>query len=563
MSTFDHSNFLKNVPHKPGIYQMFNAQQKLLYVGKAKDLRKRVASYFRITGQLPKTQSLVAQIADIKIIVVGSETEALLLEYNLIKTFKPHYNILLRDDKSYPYLFLSHHEFPCLSVYRGAKKAAGEYFGPFASGQAVHETRMLLQRIFKLRQCQDSVFKARSRPCLQYQIGRCSAPCVRFISAEEYARNVGFVRLFLTGKSKVIISQIKKLMQEASQQLDFELAAYYRDQLTNLRQVQQQQCVIYGADNIDVVVVIEQAGFFCIDVLLIRNGLVLGNKTFVHELNDTNVHQEKIASFLTQYYANQNAVNLPQRVVTNVILEPKNRAAIIEALQQITEQKIQILPKITRNIHKQWLQLALTNAELVLQQQVAQRIDLSKVFFELQQILSLAHKVQRIECFDVSHHSGEATVVSRVVFTAEGVCKEEYRRYNIKNAAAGDDYAALHEALTRRFYHSDTISEELKTADSRQVLPNVLMIDGGKGQLQVAANILTERQKTDIAVLAVAKGEGRKRGAETIYFLHNNKIINLTLPQAAFNFLLRVRDEAHRFAITGQRQKMRKTRAKK
>lgn len=560
MSTFDHSKFLKNVPHKPGIYQMFNAQQKLLYVGKAKDLRKRVASYFRITGQLPKTQSLVAQIADIKIIVVGSETEALLLEYNLIKTFKPRYNILLRDDKSYPYLFLSHHEFPCLSVYRGAKKEAGEYFGPFASGQAVHETRMLLQRVFKLRQCQDSIFKARSRPCLQYQIGRCSAPCVRFVSAEEYARNVEFVRLFLTGKSKVIINQIKKLMQEASRQLDFEQAAYYRDQLANLRQVQQQQCVIYGVDNIDVVVIIEQTGFFCVDVLLIRNGLVLGNKTFVYEINDANVIQEKLASFITQYYANQNVVNLPHRVITNVILEPKNRSAIIEALRQITEQKIQILPKITRNIHKQWLQLALTNAEYILQQQVALQADLSKTFFELQQILSLEQKIQKIECFDVSHHSGEATVVSRVAFTPKGVCKEEYRRYNIKNAATGDDYAALHEALTRRFYHSDTISEEAKSIDDRQALPDVLMIDGGKGQLQVAARILAEQRKADIAVLAVAKGEGRKRGAETIYFLHNSKIINLTLPQAIFNFLLRVRDEAHRFAVTGQRQKMRKAR---
>ena len=433
------------------------------------------------------------------------------------------------------------------------------------------ETQLLLQRLFKLRQCQDSVFKARSRPCLQYQIGRCSAPCVSYISAADYAFSVEFVRLFLSGKSKLITRQIKKLMQEAAEQQNFEQAAYYRDQLFNLQKVQQQQCVIHGVADVDTVVIIFEAGIVCVDVLTVRHGLVLGNKTFVYELTTKDNILDELASFITQYYARAKTLNLPQRIITNIALDQALSTAIVTAIREIhfsqtdfkNIAKMEIISRATRKVHKQWLQLALTNAEQVLQQHLSNYTDLVKILEDLQKCLFLTQKINRIECFDVSHCSGEATIVARVVFTEDGPCKSAYRRYNIKHASSGDDYASLREALMRRFVvrSGEQQNEIVQSGEDENDIPSILIIDGGKGQLQVAAEVVAQKTgNMPLVLLSVAKGEGRKRGAEKIYFLHENKIVELGLEQAVFNFLLRVRDEAHRFAITGQRQKMRKLR---
>lgn len=571
MVDFDYKTFCKTIPHKAGVYQMFDIKNKLLYVGKAKNLHKRVSSYFLIKNHSLRIHNLVTQIADIKIIITNNETEALLLEYNLIHNFKPYYNILLKDDKSYPYLLLSQHNFPSLASYRGTKKQDGLYFGPFANGKALYDTKMLLQKIFKLRQCSDHVFKSRSRPCLQYQIGRCFAPCVGLINQQEYNNYVEFVKLFLQGKNKELIKNIENLMLQESQNLNFAQASIYRDQLLSLKHISQQQCIISTSDiNLDVLAVITQNQFVIIDILFIRHGLVLGNKNYVHEIDRelTNL-QDFITTFLIQYYAKANmSFTFPQKIMLNIELSAQEIQAISDTIFTLTQQNIQLIKHTTKNkLYQQWMQLAFTNAENNLMQKITQHVDFTTVFHELQQVLFLQSNIQFIECFDVSHHSGEATVVSQVVFDVKGEVKEKYRRYNVKHAKHNDDYGALKEVLQRRFAIFDKISKNDEENLTEIYLPNVVIIDGGKGQLDVAKDVLMQlkNQKiwNNLVLLSIAKGEKRKSGAETIYFWHNDNITTISsLSQVAFNFLLHIRDEAHRFAITGQRKKMRKNRMK-
>lgn len=564
MLNFDYKTFCKTIPHKSGVYQMFDEKNKLLYVGKAKDLRKRVTSYFLNKNHTLRIHNLVAQIADIKIIITNNESEALLLEYNLIKNSKPYYNILLKDDKSYPYLLLSEHDFPALSSYRGAKTQHGIYFGPFVNGKAIYETKMLLQKIFKLRQCSDHVFKSRSRPCLQYQIGRCFAPCVGLINQEEYSRYVDFVKLFLQGKNADLVHNIEKLMIQEAKSLNFNQAGIYRDQLTSLKHVTQQQCIISSSNvNLDVLAIIIKNQFVIIDILFVRNGLVLGNKSYVHEIDcELIALNDFVTTFIIQYYAKSYAkpnINfiLPQKIMLNIQFTPQEYNAIHDVIFTLTQQDVQIIKHTTKQtLYKQWMSLAIANAENNLMQKLTQHVDLTVIFHELQRELFLLTEIQYIECFDVSHHGGEATVVSQVVFDVNGEVKDKYRRYNVKYAKSSDDYGALREILSRRFAVCDSVP--------LAYIPDVLIIDGGKGQLDIAREVLSNIKNQEVlktmTLLSIAKGDGRKRGAETIYFWHNETLLTLLLSQIAFNFLLRIRDEAHRFAITGQRKKMRKQR---
>jgi excinuclease ABC subunit C len=571
MTILNVKEILKNIPHKPGIYQMLSEHREVLYVGKAKDLRKRVASYFRCTVQHPRTIAFLAQVVDIVTIITGSETEALLLEYSLIKSLKPRYNILLKDDRSYPYLFLPQHPFPPLTIYRGSQKEPGFYFGPFPSAYAAHDTRLLLQKIFRLRLCSDSMFKNRSRPCLQYQIGRCAAPCVGLISQDQYARNVSFVKMFLSGKSKTIIHDITTLMQNASQSLDFEQAALYRNQLASLQEIQKQHNIIQPHGDIDILAVAANNGHTCIDILIVRSGMVLGNQTFYEEYLDVIPPHERLINFLTQYYLRHSTTTakLPQRLLTSLKLTATESKSLEDGIAQLLQQHIKIIRSATTKQYKQWLTLAIANAEHKLQQKMTtqQQENFAERFKELNTTLSLAAQPTRITCFDVSHHGGEATVVAAIVFGINGVIKDEYRRYNIKLADASDDYGALREALQRHF------TAKIKLSATSTSAQDLLIIDGGKGQLQVATTILEQYQLTNLPILAIAKGDGRKIGNETIYFMpppkaqpsttshSKHKFIQLAdLPSQLFMFLLRIRDEAHRFAIASQRNNLRKRR---
>jgi len=574
-------DFLKNIQHRSGVYQMLNERQEVLYVGKAKDLRQRLASYFRNAGQHPRTLYFLKKVVAITTIVTANEAEALLLEYSLIKSLRPRYNILLKDDKSFPYLFLSSHQYPFLMVCRGTQKESGIYFGPFSDSQSVHETLSLLQKIFKLRKCSDNIFNRRSRPCLQYQIGRCSAPCVGNISVAEYARQVGFVKMFLTGRSRSIVKDMAQLMVVAARQLEFEQAAIYREQLVALKAVQQRQYIIHGSGDIDVVALVVASGYFCIDVLTVRNGLVLGNKNFCDECLDFVDQQEILLTFLMQYYLRPNVTSapvtvaskaisiaksiatsaiagLPHQLLLNVKLTADASSTLTKALKHT---KLRILDNKTNNKkYRQWLQLTNANAEHGLQRRLMSNVNFVVGFTELQQALSLSVMPRHVACFDVSHHGGEATVVACVVFAVTGALKGQYRRYNIKAVAANDDYGALREGLQRHFMNvrsADDGSGDNANSDELK-LPELLLIDGGKGQLRVAMAVLAELNISDVVILGIAKGDDRKVGTEKIYSAPTQNLVHL--PSRAMSLVLRIRDEAHRFAIATQRNTVRRRR---
>lgn len=554
--------FLKTVPHHPGVYQMLNRAQEILYVGKAKDLRKRLASYFRYDSQHPRTQSLLAQVTSITTIITTDESAALLLEYSLIKSLKPRYNIVFKDDRSYPYLLLSNTPYPALSIYRGTPKENGFYFGPFPhGGHIVHETLLLLQKTFKLRQCSNAMFKRRSRPCLQYQIGRCTAPCVNYVTENEYAEQVNFAKMFLTGKSNAVTSNITHLMRKAAENLEFERAAYYREQLVRLKNIQKQHAIIQPDGNIDVVALAVNPEQFCIDLLVVRHGMTLGNKLFYHSSPAFITAQEILATFLVQYYSQQNTLDLPQQLLLSIKLTATEKKALETAINSAlvsNARKISLLYQTKTKSHKQWLQLANTNAKHKLQQKLATDDDFAARFAELERVLVCDHaqSMRHLECFDVSHHGGESTVVSCVAFNRNGAEKKSYRRYNIQNITAGDDYAALQQALERHFAHYIKQQTEIKSPSQNP--PEILIIDGGKGQLKTASEVLHKLNINNIALLAVAKGKERKVGAETIYFAHDGRIEIITLPEPLFMLVLHIRDEAHRFAIEAQRANMRR-----
>lgn len=549
--SFDSKSYLKNAPSLPGVYQMFDKKGNVLYVGKARNLKKRLASYFSRTIGDSKTQTMLDQLDQITVTVTNSDNEALLLESNLIKELKPRYNITLRDDKSYPFLLLtSHTDFPRLDFHRG-KREPGIYFGPYPSAAAVRETLATLQKIFKIRQCSDSFFANRSRPCLQYYIKRCTAPCVGYIEPEAYLNNVRHAVLFLQGKNNQVIDELVKQMEEASLNLDFETAARYRDQIVSLRRIQEKQYIHSYRGNTDVVAISMVMNVAVIHVLTIRSGRLIGTKSYFPFLPKDATQIDVLSAFLPQYYLNPIRKDVtPDRVLLNI--ELPERQWIEDALSEKLAKKI-VFSDAVRGQNRQWLKMAQTNAEQTLNSHLAGKASIFKRMEALQQALGLANIPQRLECFDVSHTSGEATVASCVVFNTEGPLKKDYRRFNITGITEGDDYAALRQALTRRY-------TRLKTGEGE--LPDVLFIDGGKGQLTQAENVFEELQVSGVLLAAIAKGEGRKPGLETLFVSGWQQPLTLEPHSLALHLVQQIRDEAHRFAITAHRKQRGKARTK-
>jgi len=547
-SGFDPKPFLKGLTQHPGVYQMFDKEEKILYVGKAKNLKKRVSSYFRNSGLAPKTEALVAKIASVQVTVTRSEAEALLLEQNLIKSQRPPYNILLRDDKSYPYIFVSSGEaYPRLSMHRGAKRRKGNYYGPFPNVGAVRESLSFLQKTFRVRQCEDSVYRNRSRPCLQYQIKRCTAPCVNLISAGDYLEDLRHTEMFLQGKSSSLMAELADRMEAASQQLQFEQAAQYRDQIAALRRIQQQQVVEEGSGDVDVIGVARNQAYLCVHVLYIRQGRILGSRSYFPQEKLAETETEILSAFVPQFYLGSQR-ELPKEVVLS---HPVVDGGIIaEALQQQAGRKV-IISANVRSHRAQWRELALTAAQQNLAAHMASRQSSLRRFEQLQDAMGLDELPQRLECFDISHSSGELTVASCVVFDTNGPLKSDYRRFNIEGITGGDDYAAMEQALTRRY-------TRLQQGEGK--LPDVLLIDGGKGQLAKAQAVLAELGVNGVRLLGVAKGTTRKAGFETLFFDHKDQELVLSSDSPALHLIQHIRDEAHRFAVTGHKQRRDKAR---
>lgn len=545
---FDASAFLASCSNHPGVYRMFDEQDLLLYIGKAKNLKKRLSSYFRQTGLAPKTAALVARIIRIETTITANETEALLLEQTLIKEYRPPYNILLRDDKSYPYLFLStEDEFPRFSMHRGSKRQKGRYFGPYPSVGAIRESLNLLQKAFKVRQCENSYFKNRTRPCLQYQIKRCKAPCVNLVSQEEYTEDVRLSTLFLEGRSQELTQELTQEMETAATQLDFEKAAEARDQISLIRRVQDQQSMEGGTGNIDIIAAIINPGGACVSLITVRAGRVLGNKNFFPQVSIEEDTQTVLYAFISQYYLGNPERDFPNELIVNALHD--DFPLLIGAIAQKTEHEL-IISQRVRGIRAKWQQLALTNAEQALTARLANRLHMAARFEALADALKLDEVPERLECFDISHSSGEATVASCVVFGQEGPLKSDYRRFNIEDITAGDDYAAMRQALIRRFS---------KAKESEGKLPDILLVDGGKGQLSMAQEVMSELN-LHLTLLGVAKGVTRKPGLETLYL--NDAEHEFTLPShsPALHLIQQIRDESHRFAITGHRNRRDKAR---
>ncbi|GAB4348824.1 MAG: excinuclease ABC subunit UvrC [Gammaproteobacteria bacterium] len=543
---FDARRFLRSLTTQPGVYRMLGADGEVLYVGKAGNLKKRVSSYFQRNISSQKTRALVAQIRSVEVTVTHTEAEALILENNLIKALQPRYNILLRDDKSYPYIFLSTGEkYPRLSFHRGARREKGRYFGPYPNATAVRDSLHLMQKLFGVRQCDDHFFRNRSRPCLQYQIKRCSGPCVGMISEEQYAQDVAHTTLFLEGKNSEIVDELVGRMEAASQRLEFEEAARLRDQVQALRKVQERQYVSGERGDVDVVVALARSGVGCVHVLFIRQGRVLGNKSFFPKTPEQSDNAEMLSAFLSQHYIGR---TVPDQII---ISDPvADREVIEKVLSEQRGRHVQLTERV-RGERARWQRMALTNAKQALASRIASRDDLRSRYLALQEALDLDECPERIECFDISHTMGEATVASCVVFGPEGALSSDYRRFNIRGDTGGDDYLALEEAVSRRY---------TRLQKGEGVLPDILLIDGGKGQVARVARVLEELQVTDPLLLGVAKGEGRRPGLERLFLSGQKAPIILPADSPALHLIQQIRDEAHRFAITGHRQRRSKNR---
>ena len=540
---------VKTLPTHPGVYRMLDAAGAVLYVGKAKVLKNRVNSYFAKQVDSPKTKALVARIHAIEVTITASETEALLLEQTLIKSLKPPFNILLRDDKSYPSVLLTEGDaWPRLGFHRGPKKQKGRYFGPFPSSVSVRDSLNLLQKLFQVRQCEDSFFRNRTRPCLQHQIGRCRAPCVGLVSDEDYRRDVINTRLFLEGRNAEVTDGLIARMDMAAEALDFESAARYRDQLSALRRIQEQQFVLNDLGSADVYGVAAQPGGVCVSVLQVRDGRVLGSKNWHPSVFGETAIEDILAEFLPSYYLQIGAGReLPREIITPVALA--DDAVLSDALRQHFGREVEIKSRV-RETRAAWLTMAQRNAESALTAKLSHRGHTAMRFAELQRVLALEKPIKRMECFDISHTMGEATVASCVVFDGEGPRSSDYRRFNIEGITPGDDYAAMHQALTRRYSKLDPNDERL---------PDVLFIDGGKGQLSQAIDVLATLGIISVQLIGIAKGEGRKPGLETLHF-PDKEPLNLDAQSPALHLTQHIRDEAHRFAITGHRARRAKAR---
>jgi excinuclease ABC subunit C len=551
-SVFDAQSFLKTVTHQPGVYRMYDASGEVIYVGKAKDLKKRLSSYFRTNVAGEKTRALVKNICKVDVTVTHTETEALILEHNYIKQYLPKYNVLLRDDKSYPYILLSASKHPRLSIHRGVKRRKGEYFGPYPDVSAVRDSLHLMQKIFPIRQCEDSVYANRSRPCLMYQIGRCSGPCVTgLISDDDYQQQVQWVRLFLQGKDRQVINTMVEKMEQASMTLDFERAAVYRDQIQALRRIQEQQFVSQdNHDDLDVIGIAHQNGMACIHGLYIRQGKILGSRSYFPKMPVDASLTEVLSSFVTQFYFNQ----AEGRVIPSLILLSEelgeDNDAILTVLSELAGRKITIKyhPRGTR---AKYLQLAQTNAETALTSKLNHRMTIQERFFALQQALNLK-PISRMECFDISHTMGEKTVASCVVFNQEGPFKQEYRRYNITGITGGDDYAAMAQVLERRYSKNMELDK----------IPDIIFIDGGRGQLSRAYDVvkpyIADWPKRPMLV-GVAKGTTRKPGLETLIFVTGEEM-SMPSDSPALHLIQHIRDESHNHAISGHRAQRAKVR---
>ena len=535
---------VKRFPRLPGVYVMYSASEKVIYVGKAKSLVNRVLSYFnKASSAYVKTASLMSQCKNIEFTVTASENEALLLEANLIKQYKPRYNILLRDDKSYPYLHLSTHEqFPRLDLFRGGAGGKGRYFGPFTSVGAVREFLNLLQKIFRLRQCSNAFFKSRKRPCLQYQINRCTAPCVGLVSVDSYAKQVDMLQLFMSGKSDDLISQLQREMSTHANAKRYESAAECRDQIAVLRGMLARQSMVKGEMDVDVIAAYQNAHGCVVSVLFVRSGRVLGQKPFYFSVDSAFSCADVITDFISQYYLVKRHVQLVDRLVTSEELE--DRDWLERVLQEKYSQKVRLIHKASSYYHE-WCLLAEENAKQYLKQKSLSLSTIQGALSALKKELALPYEVSRIECFDISHTFGAQTVASCVVYGEVGLMNQEYRRYNIEGVTAGDDYAAMHQVLQRRY-------AQLKKTGG--CLPDLCVIDGGVGQMKQAVKVFEELQISGVMILGVSKGPSRKPGAEKLWVYGATDAITLPLESAAMRVIQIVRDEAHRFAISGHRK---------
>ena len=543
---FDAERFLQTVTTHPGVYRMIGDDGKVLYVGKARNLKKRLASYFRSNGLAVKTRALMSHTRRVEVTVTRTEGEALILENNLIKEFKPRYNILLRDDKSYPYIYLSAHpDFPRLGFHRGAKDPNGYYFGPYPSAGAVRESLNLLQKVFPVRQCEDTFYRNRSRPCLQYQIKRCTAPCVNLVPREQYQEDVRHAVMFLEGKNKQVIDELVERMEAAASALHFEEAGRYRDQIATLRRIQERQYVSGEGGDADVIASVARKGISCVTVFFLRNGHLLGNKTFYPQHAQDDAAADVLAAFIPQYYLGR---EVPAEILLNHPLE--DRELLEKTLGEFAGHRVTLSHGV-RGERARWLAMAGANAEHAITRQLASKANSLQRFEALQEALSLDLRPERIECFDISHTLGEATVASCVVFNTEGALKSDYRRFNIAGITPGDDYAAMHQALLRRY---------TRIKQGEGVLPDILLIDGGKGQVAQAVEVLEELQIEGVLIIGVAKGVERRPGAETLLLSQAQQPFILPADSPALHLIQQIRDEAHRFAISGHRARRGKTR---
>ena len=538
-AAFDPQELIANLTHRPGAYRMLDADGEVLYIGKAKDLRRRVGSYFQGRAQDFKTMAMVRQVAAIDVTVTRTETEALMLEYNLIKQHKPRFNVVLRDDKSYPYIHVSTDQpFPRLSFYRGPRRPAGRLFGPYPSAGSVRETLNQLQKLFQVRQCEDSYFSNRTRPCLQHQIQRCTAPCVGLISADGYRRDVEHAMLFLQGRGEAVTERLAQRMEQAAERLEFERAAQYRDQLAKLKVIESQQLVSRSAGDFDVLGLVCEGSICCVAVMYFRGGRLLGSRSHfprsAHQADD----EEVMRAFLLQYYGGRRA---PREILISQSVSDAD--AIADMLAERAQRRVRIRHRV-RGDRARWIEMALTNAEHAAALRRQSSATMTQQLEALSEALSLDEVPARLECFDVSHTGGESAVASCVVFGPDGPLKSEYRRFNISGVTGGDDYGALAHALGRRY---------ARVKKGEAPIPDVLLIDGGKGQLNAAAEVLQELQLVGVSLVGVAKGQSRRPGRERLYLAARREPLKLEANSAALHLIQRLRDEAHRFAIAGHR----------
>ncbi|MBF0255464.1 MAG: excinuclease ABC subunit UvrC [Gammaproteobacteria bacterium] len=538
-STFDASAFVKTLTPRPGVYRMLDAEGNCLYVGKAKNLRRRVSSYFSRSLNR-RIQLMVAQIASMEVVVTHTEAEALILENNLIKSLKPKYNILLRDDKSYPYIHLTDHPFPRLRSHRGARREGGRYFGPYPNSGSIRQTLQLMQKLFPVRQCQDSTYRNRSRPCLQYQIKRCTAPCVGLVSEAAYARDLADVVLFLEGRTSEVVQSLVTRMELAAAELEFEQAARLRDQVALLQRIQERQYVSNERGDLDILAAQCEGGQACVQLFFIRGGRNLGNKAFYPKISGGEDEPQVLSAFLAQYYLGSQA---PAELLLSH--QPEDLELLQQVLSEQAGHRVQ-LSCHPRGDRARWLQMARQNAQLALQARLARKEGVQSRFEALAQMLGLEELPQRLECFDISHTGGSKTVASCVVFDQNGPLKSDYRRFNIEGIQPGDDYAAMGQALQRRY-------ARIKAGEG--AVPDILFIDGGKGQLAQAAEVMQELGISDLLLVGVAKGADRKPGLERLFLWGDEAATILPADSPALHLIQQIRDEAHRFAISGHRKR--------